>query len=49
MFETAYCLAKELDAKIRDESREPLTLDVEQRLRDRVREFVAYRLSKERK
>lgn len=45
MFATAHCLADHLDAKVLDETRSVLTPEVEQRLRDRVLELVAWRLS----
>jgi cell division protein ZipA len=45
MLEAAYCLADELDAEIRDETRSPLTPQVAERLRDRVLDLVARRLS----
>ena len=45
MLTTAHCLANLLDAQILDETRSPLTPEVEQRLRDRVLELVAWRLS----
>lgn len=45
MLTTAHCLANLLDARILDDTRSPLTPEVEQRLRDRVLELVAWRLS----
>ena len=45
MFATARCLAFELNAEIRDGARELLTPEVEARLRDKVLELVAWRLS----
>lgn len=44
MLETAHCLADELNAEIRDGARTLLTPEVEERLRDRVLELVAWRL-----
>ncbi len=45
MFTTAHCLAAELKAEIRDETRKLLTPEREERLRDRVHELVAWRLA----
>jgi FtsZ-interacting cell division protein ZipA len=38
-------LADRLDAEIRDETRNPLTQQMEDRLRERVLELVTWRLS----
>lgn len=45
MLTTAHCLATALKAEIRDETRDPLTPEAEERLRDRVDELVAWRLA----
>jgi cell division protein ZipA len=45
MLASAHCLADRLNAEIRDETRSLLTPQVEERLRDRVLELVAWRLS----
>lgn len=45
MFATAHCLANQLDAEVLDETRSVLTPETEQRLRDRVLQLVAWRLS----
>jgi len=44
MLTTAHCLAAALEAEIRDETREPLTPESEERLRTRVHELMAWRL-----
>jgi len=45
MLTTAHCLAAELKAEVRDETRELLTPETEEHLRDQVHELVAWRLS----
>lgn len=45
MLSTAHCLADKLKGEIRDDARELLTPEVEERLRDRVLELVAWRLT----
>lgn len=45
MLTAAHCLADELKAEIRDETRELLTPESEERLRDRVHELIAWRLT----
>jgi cell division protein ZipA len=45
MLAAAHCLADRLDAEIRDETRNPLTQQIEDRLRERVLELVTWRLS----
>lgn len=45
MLAAAHCLADSLKAEIQDEKRAPLTPETEERLRDRVHELVAWRLT----
>lgn len=45
MLTAAHCLADKLKAEIRDEARELLTPESEERLRDRVHELMAWRLT----
>lgn len=45
MLSTAHCLADRLGAEVRDETRTPLTPQLENRLRDRVLELVTWRMS----
>lgn len=45
MLATVRCLADQLDAQVLDETRSPLTSEVEQRLRDGVLELVSWRLA----
>jgi len=45
MLTAAHCLAHELKAEVRNAAREVLTPEIEERLRDRVLELVAWRLS----
>lgn len=45
MLTTARCLATQLRAQIRDETRDLLTPEAEERMRDRVNELLAWRLT----
>jgi len=45
MLTTARCLAVKLEAEIRDETRNPLTPEGEERLQDRVHELMGWRLT----